>query len=87
MPGRYLTSTVAVVALFCLMSAAALAQPATIVLATYGSLPNEWLAMADVFNRSQDEVFLEVQVYPFEEYIDKILLMIASGNPPDVFQV
>ncbi len=86
MPGRYLTSTVAVVAFLCLMPAAALAQPTTIVLATYGSLPNEWLAMADVFNRSQDEVFLEVQVYPFEEYIDKILLMIASGNPPDVFQ-
>lgn len=66
---------------------AAGAQQVTVQLATYGSMPHEWLAVADAFNRSQNAIRLEVQVFPFDEYIDKILLLTASGNPPDIFQV
>lgn len=87
MHGKHCLGAVGLFLLLALSTTTAFAQPTTIQLVTYGSLPNEWLAMADAFNRSQDEVIVEVQVYPFEEYIDKVLLMIASGNPPDVFQV
>lgn len=84
---KHRTRSVTLILLIGLWASATCAQPTTIQLVTYGNLPNDWLAMADAFNQSQDEVFVEVQVFPFEEYIDKILLMIASGNPPDVFQV
>lgn len=72
--------------LFAAFVPGASAERVTIQLASYGSLADEWVKLAEAFNQAHDDVYMEVQVYAFEEYVDKIVLMVASGTPPDLFQ-
>lgn len=68
-------------------TAVAAASAQTVIqLATYGSTVDNWQAIADAFNAGHPGIKVEVQVYPFNAYIDKITTMVASGSPPDLFQ-
>lgn len=80
------TPALLVVVLLLVLPVVAIGERVTIQLATYGSLADEWLDLAGAFNSTSTDIQLEVQVYPFAEYVDKILIMVASGTPPDIFQ-
>lgn len=58
----------------------------TVRLATYIGLADDWEAFERAFNETHSDIVLEVEAYPFGEYIDKIVTMIASGTPPDIVQ-
>ncbi|HET7558394.1 MAG TPA: extracellular solute-binding protein [Limnochordia bacterium] len=72
----------------CLVAGVASAQT-TITLATYGSANAElkaWQQIGAAFTQSHPDVKVDVQVFAFGDYVDKIVAMSAAGAPPDIFQ-
>ncbi|HHW11338.1 MAG TPA: sugar ABC transporter substrate-binding protein [Firmicutes bacterium] len=68
-------------------SAAPAAAPAaattTIRFATYGAIDG-WEELFAEFSARHPEIKVEYQIFTYAEYIDKMMTMMAGGNPPDV---
>lgn len=56
-----------------------------IQMAVYDLDAARWQAIADTFTATRPDIKVEVQFYPYEQYNDKIMSMVAAGTPPDVF--
>lgn len=56
-------------------------------LVTYGTATTteQFNEMAKIFNASNPEYELSIEVYPYAEYPTKMTIMLASGVYPDVF--
>lgn len=80
------SALVVVLALMLLPMAVMAQSPITLTLVTNGSELDEWQAVADAFHAAHPDIRIEIQLYPFAEYVDKIMVMFASGHPPDIFQ-
>lgn len=80
----------AVVACMLALTLSAGAQAKTkLVFATYASgagTPAIWSSLIEQFTAANPDIEVDVQVYTFAEYVDKIVLMAAGGTAPDVFQ-
>lgn len=71
------------------LSFSVVAADTKLVFATYASglgTPEIWGNLIAQFTAANPDIEVEVQVYPFGDYVDKIVTMIAGGTPPDVFQ-
>lgn len=70
-----------------LLLVSSLAYGQTVVeMASYGGSVAVLQRIADAFNEAHPDIKLEVQVYPQNEYIDKMLTMIMGGIAPDILQ-
>lgn len=83
---RLVLVTVLLVSLLGIAPAAVLGQTTTLQLVMYGSNAEAWQGIADAFHEANPDILVEVQLFPYGEYPEKILVMFASGNPPDLFQ-
>ncbi|NLN18008.1 MAG: sugar ABC transporter substrate-binding protein [Firmicutes bacterium] len=73
--------------LSCLFSVVGCAASTTIQFLTYGLTLEHWQRMADRFMASNPDIEVELGVYTYGEYNEKLVTQIAGGLAPDLIQV
>jgi multiple sugar transport system substrate-binding protein len=86
---RFSAQVVSAVALAVIVSVGLSAAPTTIQLATYGMgglQAEDWQNMLLPFMEANPDIQVEVQIYGFGEYNEKLMTQIAAGVAPDLMQ-
>jgi ABC-type glycerol-3-phosphate transport system substrate-binding protein len=89
MNSRQVHFLIAVLTLLGLFALSCSASQTTIQLATYsmgGLKAEDWQNMLRPFMKANPDITVEVQIYTFGEYNEKIMTLIAAGVAPDLMQ-